>query len=149
MCSQQGAFALAARDSPDIPAHPVIIGNELIQIHFSERFPQAGEQSHESLLPPHSHGSSSPSHVDTTGSAHLRRLRGAGTSTAQCRRGAAWEEVFSWPLPLAVGAGLCTEVPSPHWCRKGRQGSVASLHPCKQGGARLLGLGSGRPQEGS
>lgn len=28
MCSQQGAFALAARDSPDTPAHPVIIGNE-------------------------------------------------------------------------------------------------------------------------
>lgn len=36
MYSQQGAFVLAARDSPDTRAHPVIIGNELIQIHFSE-----------------------------------------------------------------------------------------------------------------
>lgn len=32
----RGAFALAARDSPEAPAHPVVTGNELIQAHFSE-----------------------------------------------------------------------------------------------------------------
>lgn len=68
---------------------------------------------------------------------------------AQCRQRAGGEEVFLWPLPLAVGGGLFTEALSPHWFRKGRQGSVASLHPCKQGGDQLLGLGSERPQEGS
>lgn len=47
-----------------------------------------------------------------------------------------------WPLPFTVGGGLCTEAPSLHWFRKGRQGSVASLHPRKQGGDWLLGLGS-------
>lgn len=66
-----------------------------------------------------------PARADTTGSAHLRRLRGAGTSTAQCRQRAAWQEAFLWPLPFMLEVG-CALRPPPH-TGSGKAGRGVSL----------------------
>lgn len=143
-CSgDQGAFTLAARDSPDTPAYPGI-GNELIQINFSEQFPPSSVPER---ITAHSHRSPSLSRVDTRGSAYLHQLQGAGARRNADDVLAARRDFFS-PLPMAVRGGLCTEAPSPRWLRKGGQGSVVSLRSCEQAPATGLREAMGRKLRG-